>query len=260
MSDIVIVVPARGPSQRFPMKPLAMLRGATGTPKPLVQRSWEAARAVPGVTRVIVATDTPAIAAVVAGFGGEAMLTPPTCANGSERCAAVLAQLAAPPALLINLQGDAPLTPPAMVTALIDAAGRAPMVTPVLRADAALRARLRRDAAAGRVGGTTAIADARGRALYFSKHVLPHAAPGSDPEVLFHIGVYAYAPDALAAYAAAPASAAEVAEGLEQLRCLDIGMAVALVEVDAPPGGLWEVNNPEDVAVVEAMLAARGIV
>ncbi|KPF79981.1 hypothetical protein IP88_01120 [alpha proteobacterium AAP81b] len=248
------------------MKPLALLRGATGVAKPLVERSWEAARAVaqacPGGARVIVATDDRAIAETVSGFGGEAMLTPATCGNGSERCAAVVAALSTPPALVINLQGDSPLTSPEIVSALIAAAAgsTAAMVTPVVRADAALRARLRADAAAGRIGGTTAIADAAGRALYFSKHPLPHAAPGSDPDMLFHIGVYAYTPAALAAYAAAPPSPAERAEGLEQLRFLHLGLTVALVEVAAPPGGLWEVNNPEDIATVEAMLAARGIV
>ncbi len=245
------------------MKPLVPLRGAGGTPKPLVQRSWEAAIAVPGAARVVVATDDDRIAAVVRGFGGEVVLTPAACRNGSERCAAVLTALGEEFDLVVNLQGDAPLTPPGFVTALVDAFaagdGSLPVLTPVIRADAALRARLRADAAAGRVGGTTAIADAAGRALYFSKHVLPHAAPGADPEMLFHVGVYAYAPAALRAYAAAPPSAAELYEGLEQLRFLDMAVPVALVAVPAPPGDLWEVNNPGDVALVEAMLAARGI-
>lgn len=218
--------------------------------------------AVPGAARVVVATDDEAIAAVVRGFGGEALLTPESCRNGSERCAAVPAALGEDFDLVVNLQGDAPLTPPGFVTALVAAATAPqapPVLTPVIRADAALRARLRGDAAAGRIGGTTAIADAAGRALYFSKHVLPHAAPGADPEVLFHVGVYAYAPAALRAYAAAAPSAAERHEGLEQLRFLDMGVSVGLVEVPAPAGELWEVNNPEDVAPVEAMLAARGI-
>ncbi len=255
----VIVVPARAASVRFPMKPLAMLRGAGGAPKPLVQRSWEAARAVPGAARVVVATDDAGIAAVVAGFGGEALLTPASCRNGSERCAAVLDRIGGGCDLVVNLQGDAPLTPPEFVTGLVAAAGRFPVLTPVVRADADLRARLRGDAASGRVGGTTAIADAAGRALYFSKHVLPHAPAAADPAVLFHVGVYAYAPAVLAAYAAAPPSEAELSEGLEQLRFLDMGVGVGLVEVVPPAGELWEVNNPGDVAAVETMLVRRGI-
>ncbi len=257
----LIIIPARAASTRFPGKPLVMLRGATGIAKPLVQRSWEAATRVPGIARIIVATDDREIAATVEAFGGEAMLTPESCANGTERCAAVLAQLPDAPGLVINLQGDAPLTPPAFITAIIagGAAVHNQVRTPVIRAGAATRARLLADAAAGRVGGTTAVMDATGRALYFSKRVLPYTAPGDASLIHFHIGAYAYTPAALRAYAAAPASALETAEGLEQLRFLHLGIPVQAVEVPAPDGDLWEVNNPEDVAPVEAMLSRFGL-
>jgi 3-deoxy-manno-octulosonate cytidylyltransferase (CMP-KDO synthetase) len=248
----IIIVPARAGSTRFPGKPLALLRGATGIAKPLVQRSWEAACRVGGVERVIVATDDRAIAAVVEGFGGEAMLTPESCRNGTERCAAVLAQLASPPELIVNLQGDAPLTPAAMVEQLLT--GGYAVRTPVICTSAATRARLRGDAAAGRVGGTTCVFDASGRALYFSKTVLPYAAPGAETDVFLHVGVYAYVPMALRAYAEAPVSALETAEGLEQLRFLDQGIAVQAMVADAQGGDLWEVNNPEDIEPVEALL------
>jgi 3-deoxy-manno-octulosonate cytidylyltransferase (CMP-KDO synthetase) len=255
--DVLIIIPARAASSRFPRKPLVPLRGATGIAKPLVQRSWEAARRVGGIARIIVATDDRAIAAVVEGFGGEAMLTPESCRNGTERCAAALLQLPRAPDLVINLQGDAPLTPAAMIEALID--GDAPVRTPVIPAPPELRARLLADAAVGRVGGTTCVFAANGRALYFSKRVLPYTAAGDETAVHFHVGVYAYTPAALADYAAAPPSALELAEGLEQLRFLDRGIAVKAVVTPAPGGDLWEVNNPEDVAPVEAMLARFGI-
>jgi 3-deoxy-manno-octulosonate cytidylyltransferase (CMP-KDO synthetase) len=257
LPDIVVIVPARAASTRFPGKSLALLRGATGISKPLVQRSWEAACRVGGVARVIVATDDSGIAAVVSGFGGEVMLTPNTCRNGTERCAAVMMQLPRAPGLVINLQGDAPLTQPAMVAALM--AGTAPVRTPVIRASEPVRARLLADAAAGRVGGTTCVFDAKGRALYFSKRVLPWLAPGDSTTVHFHVGVYAYTPAALAAYAAAPPSVLEMAEGLEQLRFLDAGICVQAVLVEPPDADLWEVNNPQDIAPVEAMLARLGI-
>jgi 3-deoxy-manno-octulosonate cytidylyltransferase (CMP-KDO synthetase) len=256
-ADTLIIVPARAASTRFPGKPLALLRGATGTPKPLVQRSWEAACRVKGAARVIVATDDREIAAVVERFGGEAVMTPASCANGTERCAAVVAGLARPPGLVVNLQGDAPLTPAAMVEALM--AGDAPVRTPAVRADAALRQRLLDDAAAGRVGGTTCVFARDRRALYFSKRVLPYVPAGGAADIHLHVGVYAYTPAALAAYAAATASALELAEGLEQLRFLDIGIDIAVAITEAPGGDLWEVNNPEDIAPVEAMLARLGI-
>jgi 3-deoxy-manno-octulosonate cytidylyltransferase (CMP-KDO synthetase) len=101
------------------------------------------------------------------------------------------------------------------------------------------------------VGGTTAVADRAGNALYFSKRVLPH---GAVPKL--HIGLYAYTPDALAAYASWAPGALEMAEGLEQLRFLENGMPIRLVEVPAPETGFWEVNNPEDVAPATSALGA----
>ena len=106
-----IVVPARYASTRYPAKPLVPLRGANGAAKPLIRRSWEAAMAVPGVDRVIVATDDDRIAEVARGFGAEVAMTPESCANGTERCAAVLPLLDGVD-VVVNLQGDAPLTPP----------------------------------------------------------------------------------------------------------------------------------------------------
>jgi 3-deoxy-manno-octulosonate cytidylyltransferase (CMP-KDO synthetase) len=85
--------------------------------------------------------------------------------------------------------------------------------------------------------------------------VLPHRGPAGGAAIRLHIGLYAYTPDALARYAAWPPGALECAEGLEQLRFLENGIPVRMVEVPAPPGGFWEVNNPEDVAPVERALA-----
>ena len=132
---VTIVIPARYQSQRFEGKPMAMLRGASGSKKSLIQRSWEAGCAVPEAARVIVATDDERIAEHARGFGAEVMMTSPKAANGTERCAEVAKSL--PEAeLIVNLQGDAPLTPPDFVSAVIGAMGGADMATPVLRADA----------------------------------------------------------------------------------------------------------------------------
>ena len=260
-----IVVPARFASSRYPGKPLVPLTGAHGRAKPLIQRSWEAAMAVPGIDRVIVATDDDRIADVARGFGATVAMTPETCRNGTERCAAVLPALDDID-LVVNLQGDAPLTPPGFVTALIDAMAAdatITMATPVLRATPGVHARLLADQTAGRVGGTTAAVGLRGDALYFSKAVIPHIPPSraDDPGLprFLHIGVYAYRPATLEAYAAHPPSPLELLEGLEQLRFLENGMAVRVVEV-APPGyDLWELNNPEDVTAVETALALAGL-
>ncbi|MEM6972357.1 MAG: 3-deoxy-manno-octulosonate cytidylyltransferase [Pseudomonadota bacterium] len=257
-----IAVPARYQSSRFPGKPLTMLRGAGGAQKTLIQRAWEAAIAVPGVERVLVATDDTRIEQAAQAFGAEVAMTPESCANGTERAAAVLNDAGAPPDIIVNLQGDAPLTPPAFVTALIEAmtADREIAVaTPVLALDPEAIARFRSDRSQGRVGGTTAVLDAAGGALYFSKEVLPYGADGVAVPAWHHVGVYAYRSDALRAYATLPVGLLEKAEGLEQLRFLENGFALQCVPVERGDGAFWEVNNPGDVAIVEAALAARGL-
>lgn len=259
--SVVIVIPARFASTRYPGKPLVELRGADGQAKTLIRRSWEAASAVQGVERVIVATDDARIADHAAGFGAEVAMTSPDCRNGTERCAEVLSGLPGTPEMIVNLQGDAPLTPAWFVEDLIAGLRAAPgaeVATPVLNCSGAMRADLLADRAAGRVGGTTAVFGVDGRALYFSKEVIPFVphpvAPDAPSPVFHHVGVYAYRPAALAAYAGWPEGRLERLEGLEQLRFLEHGRSVLCVEVQANGREFWELNNPEDVPRLEAMM------
>ena len=262
--ETIIIIPARYASSRFPGKPLVGLRGAGGESRSLIERSWRAACDVEGVDAVYVATDDDRIADAAQGFGADVVMTNIACANGTERCADALARLEITPRVVVNLQGDAPLTPAWFVTALIDAmkAG-AEVATPVLRLTAQTHARFLEDRHAGRVGGTTAVMSAQGRALYFSKEVLPYTGCiYSDAEqvpAFHHVGVYAYTPDALAAYMQAGDCELENLEGLEQLRFLYNGLPVTCVEVAAQGREFWELNNPEDVARIEAVLQREGI-
>ena len=260
-----VVVPARYASSRYPGKPLAPLTGANGVAKSLIRRSWEAAQAA-AIGPVFVATEDPRIADHVSAFGGKVLMTPESCANGTERCAATLADLPSEIDVIVNLQGDALLTPPHFLgdlTAAMRVDPGAQVATPALRAAPHLQRRLFADQAQGRVGGTTVAINATGDALYFSKSVIPHipAARIGDPALplFFHVGVYAYTRAALEKYVAAPPSSLEELEGLEQLRFLDVGMPVRVVEVDARGHDIWELNNPEDVPVIEAALKRRGI-
>jgi len=260
-----IVIPARYASTRYPGKPLVPLKGAGGQAKALIQRSWEAARAVPGGARVIVATDDDRIADAAKAFGAEVAMTPESSRNGTERCAAAL-DAVGDADVIVNLQGDALLTPPAFVGALLDAMAADPTIqvaTPALRATPEIHRRLLGDQREGRVGGTTVAIGANGDALYFSKAVIPHIAPAAvgDPTlpVFLHVGVYAYRRAALEAYTALSPTRLELLEGLEQLRFLEHGRPVRVVEVPAPGYDIWELNNPEDVAPIEAALAARGL-
>jgi 3-deoxy-manno-octulosonate cytidylyltransferase (CMP-KDO synthetase) len=263
--NVVILIPARFASTRYPGKPLVELKGASGTAKPLIQRSVEAARRIPGISGVFVTTDDKRIADACSAFGVGVIMTSPSCRNGTERCAEALGSLHDPD-LVINFQGDALLTPPGFVTALIDhmAANTDAMVaTPAMRQRVAEVRALQAEEAAGRVGGTSVVAANDGRALYFSKKLIPYLPKGAlDGEltpVRLHIGVYAYRPQALATYVATPVSELEELEGLEQLRFLAAKIPVDVVEVETPPFTLRELNNPDDVAPIEEALAATGL-
>jgi 3-deoxy-manno-octulosonate cytidylyltransferase (CMP-KDO synthetase) len=260
-----VIIPARYESSRYPGKPLAGLRGATGTVKPLVQRSWEAAVAASAVEQVWVATDDRRIAEAVTGFGGQVVMTSSQCRNGTERCAEAIAQIPNCPDYVVNLQGDAPLTPSSLVMQLVGLLGDHPaaaMATPALRCSPSTYQHLLEDSGQGRVGGTTAIFNQLGRALYFSKRVLPHIPPGTPAphtRVHLHLGLYAYRKADLANYAAAPVSGLELVEGLEQLRFLDQGATIQVLPIDHVGWDCIELNNPSDVPAIEAVLRERGI-
>jgi 3-deoxy-manno-octulosonate cytidylyltransferase (CMP-KDO synthetase) len=263
--NTIILIPARYASSRYPGKPLVELKGACGTPKPLIHRSVEAARRVRGVSGVFVVTDDERISEACAPARVGVIITSADCRNGTERCAEALPQLHEPD-LVINLQGDALLTPPSFVEALIARVEKDPDVlvaTPAMRLKSEEVEALRREEQAGRVGGTTVVTNGRGEALYFSKRLIPHlpqwAAEAEPTPMKLHVGVYAYRPSALERYVATPVSELETLEGLEQLRFLDAGIPVAVVDVETPPFALRELNNPEDVAPIEEALAAAGL-
>ncbi|SEK34093.1 3-deoxy-manno-octulosonate cytidylyltransferase [Jannaschia helgolandensis] len=255
----VLMIPARYASTRYPGKPLAELRQKDVTVKSLIQMTWEAALQVGGIDAVHVVTDDDRIRNAAEGFGASVLMTSSEATNGTERCAEALAQVDAD--LIVNLQGDAPLTPPWFVEALIDRMKddtTAQVATPVLRCDRQTYDMFIEDRKAGRVGGTTAVFDTNLHGLYFSKEVIPYMAPGKIPDpvpVFHHVGVYAYRPDALRAYMSWPEGPLEAREGLEQLRFLENGATVACVEVDARGRLFWELNNPEDIARIESVLA-----
>jgi 3-deoxy-manno-octulosonate cytidylyltransferase (CMP-KDO synthetase) len=263
--NTVILIPARYASSRYPGKPLVSLKGASGTAKSLILRSVEAARRVRDVSGVFVVTDDERIADACTAAGVGVIMTSPECRNGTERCAEAMSSLHDPD-LVINFQGDALLTPPGFVEALIERMRQdegALVATPALRLRREEVRALQEEEAAGRVGGTSVVTDAQGRALYFSKRLIPHLPVGAlEAEVSpvrLHVGVYAYRPTALELYVSTPVSELETLEGLEQLRFLVAGVPVAVVDVETPPFALRELNNPEDVAPIEQALAEAGL-
>ncbi len=262
----LIVIPARYASTRYPGKPLVELKGAGGQSHSLIRRSWDAAMQVKGIDRVVVATDDDRICTHAEGFGAEVVMTSEACQNGTERCAETQAVLGWGYDIVVNLQGDAPLTPHWFVEDLVagmKADPGAEVATPVLRCDGRALNGFLEDRRNGRVGGTTAVFGHDRRALYFSKEVIPFTsrtyADDEHTPVFHHVGVYAYRPAALKDYAGWVTGPLETLEGLEQLRFLERGRPVLCVEVDAKGRQFWELNNPSDVARIEAMMAEMGM-
>ena len=261
----VILIPARYQSSRYPGKPLVELKGAGGVSKPLIQRSVEAARRVKGVSGVFVTTDDERIGDACARFKVGVIMTSPDCRNGTERCAEAVKSLHDAD-LVINFQGDALLTPPVFVEALIERMNVdsvALVATPAMPLRSGEVRLLQAEESAGRVGGTSVVIDGAGHALYFSKRLIPHLPSGALGQemspVRLHVGVYAYRPQALDQYMNTPPSELEALEGLEQLRFLVAGVPIAVVDVETPPYALRELNNPTDVAPIEQALAEAGI-
>jgi 3-deoxy-manno-octulosonate cytidylyltransferase (CMP-KDO synthetase) len=264
--SVLVVIPARYASTRYPGKPLVMLKGAGGQAQSLIQRSWLAAMQVAGVDKVVVATDDERIRDHALGFGAEVVMTSQDCRNGTERCAEAQAVLGWGHDIVVNLQGDAPLTPHWFIEDLVAGLASDPsadVATPVLRCDGRALNGFLEDRRCGRVGGTTAVFGQRGRALYFSKEVIPYTsavfADDAETPVFHHVGVYAYRPRALADYVGWDVGPLETLEGLEQLRFLEQGRPLLCVEVEARGRQFWELNNPSDVTRIEAMMAEMGM-
>lgn len=256
----LIVIPARFGSSRFPGKPLAQVAGVS-----LIQRVWRIACAAVGRDAVVIATDDERIAAHVASFGGTAVFTPSECRNGSERVYAALTALNASPQTVVNLQGDAVLLPPNVISELVAEMVRDPAVqisTPAVRLSAPQYAALVAHKGAGIVAGTTVTFARNGDALYFSKGIIPFLrapiASGQVPPVYQHIGVYAYTPAALTRYINLPPGEFEQVEQLEQLRALEHGIPLRVVQVDLCGRTIWSIDNPEDVARAEDLIRMEG--
>ena len=258
----VIVIPSRYGSTRFPGKPLSPVAGVS-----LLERVYRIARSVSGVDAVFVATDDERIVQHVTDFGGQAIMTG-ECENGTERVWQAVEQLPQNPDIIINLQGDAVLTPPWVIQAVGDELrcnANVQLCTPAVRMDDTSYRKLQAAKAAGEVGGTTVTVNKNGDALYFSKAIIPYVRKASTPlPVLRHIGLYGYRYQALKQYLSLPPSMLELTEGLEQLRALENGIPIRVVEVnytDPESGKLrshWAVDTPEDAKRAEDIIANEG--
>ncbi|MBK9144686.1 MAG: 3-deoxy-manno-octulosonate cytidylyltransferase [Candidatus Melainabacteria bacterium] len=253
----LIVIPARYASTRFPGKPLTLIKGRT-----MLERTWQIARAS-GADRVVVATDDDRIEEACRSFSADVVRTDPACANGTERVHQALERMGSPAEVVLNLQGDAVLTPPWVLTALLDvmkADSLVPMATPAVRISADQYRQLKSQKDSGIVGGTMVVFDRQYNALYFSKAMIPflRSTGGGDPPLYRHIGLYAYRRDTLERYLSLEPGELEKTEGLEQLRALENGIGIRVVVVDYRGRTHGSVDSETDVPVVEAIIESEG--
>lgn len=237
-----IVIPARYASTRFPGKPLALIAGQS-----LIQRVYRRAIASKRASDVWVATDDDRIADHVRGFGGQVVMPRGDFATGTDRIAASLATIAAgaagEPSHVVNIQGDEPLIDIGRVDEIIDDLRESGAEMATLAAPIGSEEDYRnRDV-------VKVVCTLGGDALYFSRAPVPY---GGTAVALRHVGVYGFRTDALKRFAELPRSPLEEAESLEQLRALQNGFRIRVLETSAPHLG---VDRPEDVARVEREIA-----
>ena len=261
----LIVVPSRYASTRFPQKPLHVIAGKT-----LLARVAEIARLCAsrsGNVSYVVATDHQTIAAHANEIGAPVVMTDPNLPSGTDRALAAANQVAPDAEFIVNLQGDAPFTPPSYITAIIEAGRTTDLdaVTPIVQMTWDDLDELRDRKRETPFSGTTCVVNGQDEALWFSKNILPairkedtlRDGAGLSP-VWRHIGLYGYKRAALETFVSLPEGHYESLEGLEQLRFLENGMRMHAVKVPAFPSAMWGIDTPQDAAHAEMLIATHG--
>jgi len=243
---VVAIIPARYGSTRFPGKPLAPLRG-----RPMIQHVYEQTLRVRSLDTVIVATDDERIAQTVKGFGGTVVMTRADHPTGTDRLAEVAQGLEAD--IIVNVQGDLPFFPPAMVEDAVAILTRSPAA-----AMSTVKTPIHEAAEWHNPNVVKVVTDRDGYALYFSRSPIPFyrdQGPGAgEQEEVFgyqHIGLYVYRRDFLLTFTRLPVTPLETAEKLEQLRALEWGYKITVSETERPT---VEVDTPEDLRRAEEMM------
>ncbi|HKF53640.1 MAG TPA: 3-deoxy-manno-octulosonate cytidylyltransferase [Candidatus Acidoferrales bacterium] len=245
--SVIVVIPARHASSRFPGKPLAPIAG-----RPMIQHVFERAKQSRRASRVVVATDDTRIRDAVQSFQGAVVMTRSEHRTGTDRIAEVAIHM--PADVYVNVQGDLPLIRheviDAAVDALLSAEGDAHVSTlcvPITTPEDIMNPNI-----------VKVVSDFDGNALYFSRAPIPWVRDAGERVAarhFKHIGLYAFRRDALLEFPALPPGELERVEQLEQLRWMENGYRIAVSEIEAYEG--VEVDVPEDVARVEELLRAR---
>jgi 3-deoxy-manno-octulosonate cytidylyltransferase (CMP-KDO synthetase) len=244
---VLAVIPARYASTRFPGKIIAPLAG-----KPLVYHVYERARQAKLVSDVIIATDDDKVVEALRPFHVPVMMTRADHASGTDRIAEVVSARACD--IVVNVQGDEPLIDPRTIDAVIE-----PLLADPTLPMATAKALITNPEMVHNPNVVKVVCDERGRALYFSRAPIPYirdesTRKKSPPCYFVHIGLYVYRKDFLLQYAQWEPTTLEELERLEQLRVLEHGYPIAVVETQYQSVG---VDTPEDLERVSALLAGK---
>jgi 3-deoxy-manno-octulosonate cytidylyltransferase (CMP-KDO synthetase) len=222
----IAIIPARFNSTRFPGKPIVEIEG-----KPLIQHVYKRVERAGLISRVVVATDDRRIADAVEGFGGTAIMTRNDHPSGTDRLAEAAQELPAD-TLIVNVQGDEPMIEPADIDKAVTAArlDDAEIVTLMTKMD---------NAETNDPNRVKVVTDRNGMALYFSRSKIP-----SGGTCFLHVGLYVYRAGFLKKFTKLERTPLEIAERLEQLRALEHGYRIRVVEIE---GESWGIDTPEDL-------------
>ena len=257
-----IIIPARYGSTRFPGKPLTLIGGQSMLSR-VVSLAQKAMDKLDNVT-LAVATEEQRSADHAAEIGVQCIMTSDKCATGSDRVLEALDQLDSDIEFVLGLQGDAPFTPAEAPIKMIEAFQANPeieVITPVINLRWSELDKLREQKQITPFSGTTCVKDTNGKALWFSKNILPAIRKEEKMRetefspVFQHIGLYGYRTDILRKFVSLPQGHYEKLEGLEQLRLLENGISIQTIELDVPLGlAQAGIDSPEDAERAEKML------
>ncbi len=243
---IVVIIPSRYGSTRFEGKPLALIAG-----KPMIQHVYDNAGRAQSVAEVVVATDDPRILDTVRRFNGKAVMTSADNRSGTDRVGEAADRLGlAENDIIINIQGDQPLINPACFDSVV-----APLKSNAAAVMSTLAFAIVESQEYTHPKDCKVVMDQQGRALYFSRACIPFARDGGHAFTAYkHLGVYAYTRKFLRIFRNLPTGRLEQIEKLEQLRAQEYGYPI---EVVVTPYDSPEVDLPEDIARIEALMQGR---
>jgi len=244
--SVIGVIPARYGSSRFPGKIIAEIAG-----KPMIQRVYERAQKSKLLDDLIVAVDDTRVKDVVEAFGGRAVMTGTQHQSGTDRIAEVVENYDCD--IVVNIQGDQPLLDPIMIDEAVQ-----PLLDDATIPMSTIKTRIGADGYHD-PGVVKVVTDANGFALYFSRSLIPFSRDRKNKDVFEHVGLYVYRRDFLLKISKMPQSFLEKTEMLEQLRVLENGYRIFVVETKSDRAAGVSVDTTEDLIAVEELLKASGM-